>query len=229
MATWDSADLLARVKRYAARPTADEQMDDAGWYALLTEAQAHWIPILATHVPDAMMGAPTLLTANGDNTLYSFPANTIVYGRAEFYDGIDGIRLRVGAYDDPSADLVVTAAGVITPLGRSRTFGGGLYARWVPGPTDISAATEPVILPKHVRILLVWNALARWAAIGQQADPSYYESMEIKEAWDDPQTGKLGIITNLKQQYMGQADAGSGRRVWWMGNPDLNNLAHRLS
>jgi hypothetical protein len=229
MADWDSADLLARCKRYAARPAVDEQMSDADWYALLTEAQAEWLPILATHAPSAMMGPLTALTPNGDNTEFDFPADTVIYGRAEFYDGVDGVQLRLGHYSDPSADLVLTAAGLVTPLGRSRTFGAGLYARWIPGPTAISAATQPTLLPKHIRILLVWNALARWSMITKQ-DPTYFTNMERQEAWDDPRTGKTGLVTALKTQYRGQEDENMGRRVpWWWGNPDLGNLRHRLS
>jgi hypothetical protein len=230
MADWDSADLLARCKRYAARPVADEQMADADWYALLTEAQGEWLPILATHAPAAMMGPLTALTPNGTNTEFDFPANTVVYGQAEFYDGTDGTLLRLGHYSDPSADLVLTAAGLVTPLGRSRTFGAGLYARWIPGPTAISAATQPTLLPAHIRILLVYRALQKWASIGQRADPGYWEAEESKAAWDDPRTGKIGLVTALKTQYRGQEDEHMGRRApWWWGNPDLDNLRHRLS
>ena len=39
MATYDSADLLARCQRLALRPSTDEETAAADWFALITEGQ----------------------------------------------------------------------------------------------------------------------------------------------------------------------------------------------
>lgn len=58
MPLWDSADLLARVKRFSRLPVITEWPRDEDWYAWLTEAEAKWKPVLALHAPGSMMIGP---------------------------------------------------------------------------------------------------------------------------------------------------------------------------
>lgn len=236
---WSAEDLVARCKRLAGRPANDEMMSDAQWCALLTEAQVHWFPIVATHAPSSQIGVPVALTLAEDRKTASFPAGVIPFGKVELYDGINGRRLYPGDYEDPMADFVIEGSSIRAPLDREFSVGsGGLYARYADAGnlqilTEAAAdeqsvdPREPVLMPPHARMLLVYNALAAYATIGGYQDPAVYERQEVKLAWDDPATGKLGLVTTLKLQFQDQDGGSGGTRVWWRSG-DLGNLRHRM-
>jgi hypothetical protein len=101
MALWDTADLLARMKRHAYRPAGvDLETSDTDWYALATEAQSKWIEMLATHVPESQYGPQTVLITKDGGATFQFPepftaawkATTAYTVGQQVYDSNDNIQ-----------------------------------------------------------------------------------------------------------------------------------------
>lgn len=245
MPLWDADHCVAECRRHAKRPANDTETSELDWCAYLTSAQAHWLPILATKAPESQYGAPIALTLSGDQKTASFPAGVYPSGKVELYDGLAGRRLTPGNYNDPGADFSIESDGaggmvIRGTLDRQLSFPNGLYARYVNlGNLEIlstagaaargggAVVIDPILQPPHGRELLVYHACALWASSGGYRDPSYFEHLEIKFAWDDPQTGKLGLVTQLMTQFQGQGADSEARYVWYK-SPDLNPLANRL-
>lgn len=236
----DAQWMIDRCIQLSMRPDQDEKMTRAKWASLLTLGQEHWFPILCTHVPEAQWGAPAELTVSADNKTASFPADVVPLGKVVLYDGPNGRQLRPGPYNDPGADFSIeydaaTEAPIIrAPLGRTFAWGNGFWGRWADAgnlqitvdAAGTATTREPVIHPR-LRQAVVYHALALEASMGGYGDPAYWEHLEIKEAWDDPNTGKLGAITTLKTQFQDQGANSGAAHVWWK-SPDLGNLRHRL-
>lgn len=241
MALWDTDDLISRCQQHAGRPATDTEMTPAKWAALLTVAQGHWYPAIATLVPESQYGPLVQLTLSADNKTATFPEGVVPFGKVEVYDGVAGRRLTPGNYNDPGADFSLEsdgAGGVVLrgTMDRSLNFPNGLYARYAdmgdleiaPASADgLTPAKQPKLQPPHARILLVYHALALWASQGGTRDPSYFEHLEIKAAHDDPQLGKVGILSQLRAQFQDQG-ADSGAQYAWWRSPDLGNLRHRM-
>jgi hypothetical protein len=199
MATWDSPDLLSRVKLLAKLPSTDTSMTDANWYSFLTEAQSLWYSNFVSQAPWWLMGAPTLLTSADSGVTYTFGAG--VYPLAvELYETLDGRLMKPCSYADRSGDYVWEGDNIRFPGNDAKTFSDGPYARWVAPPGAIAAATEPTLQPAHARILLVYRAVALWAATGNLRDPGVFFALE-KSAWmGRPEVGDIGILGLLKTQ-----------------------------
>ena len=212
MATWDSADLLARCKRQSGVPSTTEFPADTDWYAWLTEAAGYYTSVWATHCPWFLMSAPTLLTSADGGYTYPLPTSTRVLA-VEIYDtNPRGRLLRAGAFWDPGADYVWEGNQIRIPQGKTKTWSGGPYARYVAEPGDVAAATEPTLQPDYARILLVDHAVALWSERGGMRDPAPFWQRERKRAWGDPtMPGDVGIIGNLKLQnpFLGSMATGN--------------------
>jgi hypothetical protein len=221
MADWDSADLLARVKALTDSPTLDNSMTDAKWYTLLSNAQQRMYRVVASHVPEVLVGAPLALsTADGGYT-YTFANSVVPMGLAEVRHGTTGEILIPGAAFSDYADFVWEGATIRMPNGTHRTFANGLYARYVAPPSAISATVQPTLLPADARILLVYSAADEWATMFGR-DPAPYARMCQKELFGDPMMpGDVGIIGRLKQSVFGRgADAGTPASVYWWRQGD---------
>ena len=219
MPKYDSADLLARVKRYANRPSTDESMDDADWYAFLTEAQDHLYQVMAAHAPWVLVGAPEKLTTSDSGLTYDF-ASTPFGGRIEIRASRDGQLLRPGPDFDPGADFVWEGDAIRMPGGDTRTFSDGPYARYIAAPGEIDASTEPTLKPTDARLAIAAHAAALWAERSGEKDPAQFYGMEQRILWGDPRTpGDVGIVGRLKTQVHGQGTAASGHlgEAWYHG------------
>lgn len=162
MASYDSADLLARARRLADVPVVDEGFDDSDWYALLTDAQHHYYREFATHVPHVLMSAPTLLTTSDSGATYALPSSLVPL-KLELYDSATGRLLRPGAYWDSNADYTLEGTKIRRPRGGTHTYASGPYCRYIATPSDIDGSTEPTLVPVPARQLLVWHACGDWA------------------------------------------------------------------
>jgi len=212
VATWDTADLVARCQRQSGVPSTTEFPATADWYAWLTEAQAFYYGVWATHCPWFLMSGPTLLTSSDSGATYPLPSSTRVLA-VEIYDtNPNGRLLRPGAYWDAGADYVWEGNQIRIPLGKTKTWSSGPYARYVAEPGDIDGSTAPTLQPDYARILLVDHAVALWAERGGMRDPTPFWLRERKRTWGDPQTpGDIGIVGALKLQnpFLGSMATGN--------------------
>lgn len=167
------------------------------WYALLSEAQAEWYQTFAAMVPWVLISAPTTLTTADGGLTYTFPSGvTPIY--VELYDTTtSGRPLRPGAYWDPSADYVWEGSKIRFPQSGSKTFTAGPIARYIAGPTAVSASLAPTLVPDHARMLLVYRAVATWALRGGFQDPGPFEQAETRYWLGHPITGRPGLLAAL--------------------------------
>lgn len=200
MPTWDASDVLARVKLMAARPTNDEEMSDADWFTLATEAEREWVGIMASQYPYLMLGAPVLMSSEDSGLTYHLTSSATPLA-IQIFDAKNGALLRPGAYWDSDAGYVWEGERIRFPRNATRTFADGPYARYVAQPaTALSALATMTLKPDYARILVVYRTLAKWASIGGLRDPTIWEHRERKAWIGDPATGDAGILGTLKMQ-----------------------------
>lgn len=200
MAAWDVADCLARIKLYAGLPTNTEEMADADWYALMTEAEREWIGVMAAQFPSLMMGPPVLMSSEDSGLTYHLTSSATPLAITVF-DAPNGSLLRPGAYWDQDAGYVWEGVRIRFPRNATRTFADGPYARYVAQPTAaISASASMTLLPDYARILVVYRTLSKYASIGNLGDPAIWDAKE-QQAWiGNPAAGDVGILGTLKMQ-----------------------------
>jgi hypothetical protein len=224
MALFDSADLLARVKREVDEPAVSEEQGPsdadhtAFWYAYLTEAQLYWMTVLAGTAPDENYTSEQLTTAD-NGVSYSFSAEPLG-GQIEIRSSQTGRILTPGPDWDSGSDFVIDGAKIRFPGGKAMTFSGGPWARYVKTPDVIDGTHPPVLLPTVARILLVHRACILWAQRGGLRDPTPYVTLE-NEAWfGKPDGSQLGILNVLRNKWFGQGTASlpqSGLTIFDLG------------
>lgn len=209
-----SAEMLARFKLLANRPSTDEAWSDANIYLLLEQAQREINVEMAMHVPHANILAPTLLTS-GDSGL-TYTTTSDVVGGLEVYPSISSTTPLVpGGYSTDGADYVFEAPRTIRMIAhQARTFPSGPYARWVGDTSTLGASNQPTIKPTAVHIAVVYRALQEYSRVGGYRDPSQWYDAEQRVLWGDPASvGSIGIIPMLKDQVRPQGRARGG--LWW--------------
>jgi len=214
MALWDTADLVARVRRYANRPPQDELLTDDLIYALLTEAQTEELADLAALAPTSQMGAPVLLTSADGGVTYTFgtdvDGNNVFPLACEVYAELNGRELRACSWDY-GGDFVVEGDRIRMPGNTAQTFSAGPYARFVRADAQIDASTQPVLKPPPARITLVWKALIKFAAIGGLRDPAPFE--------ENYAASKRQWVQAIRTQFAdsaGVANEDLVRPRWWV-------------
>ena len=215
MATWDSADLLARCRDEAQEPSAGTATTDAQWYSLLTASQHRVYRLFAQHVPHVLVGAPVALSTADGGATYTFPSSVYPLGYAEVREGTDGRVLWSGPNESWVADFVFEGDALRIPNGQTRTFSSGLYARYVTTPGTIDASTEPTLTPDWARILLVYDAVKTWASQGGLRDPSTW-AQKFQHEWsgDPAVAGDVGICGALKTQIRRPGRDAMRQRRW---------------
>jgi hypothetical protein len=214
VADFDSADLLARCRDEAQEPTVGTTTTAAQWYALLTASQHRVYRLFAMHVPHVLMSAPTAMTSSDSGYTYTVPSSVYPYGLAEIRHGRSGPLLTPGAEFSNTADFVWEGNKIRIPHGVSRTFGNGLYIRYIAPPSSVSASVEPTLTPDWARVLLVFDAVREWAGQGNLRDPAIWSDKFALAAFGDGLD--VGIIGTLKGQLVNQgADAAQGGGYFW--------------
>ena len=211
MAEYDSADLLSKVRLITARNvlSSDASMSDASWYSFLSRGQVHWMNQIAIHCPGILGWLSATLTSSDSGATYTFPSS-ITPLTYELYTSATGRFLFPAWYPDSGGDYV--------PEGNKvRALRGGTMAapfcRYIAAPTVIDGSTAPVLTPDRARMLIVYRAAILWAERGGTRDASYYQRLEDREWFGDPQRGDGGILLWLKDQnkWAGYAALPSGQ------------------
>jgi hypothetical protein len=216
---WSSTELKRKFLNLIRRPESDEDLLEPDGvtntvWDLLSEAQDHWMGILASTFPDSQYGAPVLMTTADGGYTYTFGND--LEGQPIFPLGHVEIRLsRTGRVLIPSADFgngdfVMEGDRIRIPGGRSKTFSSGPYARFVTPPTKISASVEPVLKPRDARSLIVTRAGILWAIRGNLRDPRPWEQLEAVQ-W-----GRIAnqLATQFHLAGAQAVDDGS-EDAWW--------------
>ncbi len=216
MALYDAADLLARTQRLLSRPTADESLGSTELYAFLGEAQQRVTGLIATHCPEAMYGAPTLMTTSDSGVTYTFGSDAATGGNISPIGHIEIRSSPTGPMIPPGSDWDTTTLSYLFesdkirfPGQKSRTFADGPYARFVTMPGLLNASNAPTLKPIFARELLVFDAAER-AAVRLGTDPSMYGAM-FDARWPE-------ILMQIMTAFSGAgrvATMGGGGRVWW--------------
>lgn len=216
---WDSANLRRKLLNKIRRPASDEDLlepdgtTDATW-DLLKEGQEHWVAIIASTVPEALYGAPVLLTSADGGKTYTFGNDgngqpIFPLGHVEIRASRTG-RLLIPTAEYGNGDFVMEGDRIRIPGNKSKTFGGvGPYARFVTMPDTLDATHQPIIKPGPARILIVLRAAITWANQGGLRDPSPWEREEA-EKWG------LWLNAYRTQFHLAGAQAvDDGDDYWW--------------
>ena len=214
MATFDSADLLDRLYTKVRRPTTDEHLTSTLGYQLLSEAQIDAAQDLVTRAPQAMMGAPLLLTSADSGVTYTFGttlsgARVFPVGHVEVYALIDGQELYASTYGDREGDFVIEGDAIRMPGNTARTFASGPYARACTIAITLDGSTAPTLKPEWLRPLIVTKAAEKYARIGGLMDERPFTQeyqMDLSRA-----------LLTLKTQFKNRNSPASlrSRRRWW--------------
>lgn len=202
MATWDSADLLTRLKDATGRPATDSALTSERAYRLLTDAHRAVAYTIAQHIPHTNYGAPVQLVTS-DNKLYTLSGAAEWIGRILVMRSLIGDPLIEGAYDDPAADYTLEGTTGIR-ITANRTYSGDApYVRYMAKPGDITDAIQPTLKPVDALDAVVWKAAALWARRGGFRDPRPYEEQADRILWGNAQTGEPGLIPAYKDMAEG--------------------------
>jgi len=212
MAEFDSADLLAKLKRELRRPTSDAQIDDTDLYELLTEGCRYTQALMAVHGFE--QNASWELATTADNMTYTITQTPV--GILEIRDGRSGPVLQLGPDSDPSTDLVWQGTTFLVPDNQTREFGNGLWVRYTAQHPAISASVEPTLLPARNRYLAIYKAAELWMDRGGYKDATVFSNKLHRMAFGDPSMpGDAGVISAMKQPF---AISGSAPRWWTSGD-----------
>lgn len=216
MSLYDSADLLARSQRLLNRPSTDESLASADWYAFLGEGQQRVTGLIAVQCPEAMYGAPVKLTTSDSGLTYTFGTdsatgqNVSPIGHIELRESPTGAMiLPASAWDNTTLGYLFESDTIRWPGQKTRTFSDGPYARFITMPGLLNATNAPTLKPVFARELLVYDACERAAVrIGQ--DPSPYAAM-FDARWPE-------ILQAITTSFHGAgviATQGGGQGLWW--------------
>lgn len=165
MATYDSAYLLAQFDRYAGRPATDA-ITPTTKYQWLAEAQNQIIADIASRAPEVLYGAPVLMTSSDGG--FTFDFGTDANGYPLFPFGKVGIYTDLNAIPSISWNegLDYLGEGTRIRIPNNRTYAGALYWRGITPPADLSATTQPALLPEAARELITITAVKNFAQAG---------------------------------------------------------------
>ena len=173
MATWASSVLLSRFNDLSGRPASGDSVSDANKYVRLTDAQNAVIADAASRVPKAFYSkaaaasTPTLSTT--DNKIFIFSASDL---NADAMFPIGKVRIFPSLAAIPDSPWVEGVdylnEGTQIRIPNNGTYGGTLYWRGIAPVLDISSTNQPTLIPPPFRILIVYEAVRRYALEGKR-------------------------------------------------------------
>lgn len=172
MATWTSANLLTLFNRLSGRPASGDSISDADKYSRLTDAQNVVLEDAASRVPKAFVSKagyasmPTLTTSDSQVFTFGTDVNSdplFPIGKVEIYPSLQAVP------DSPwieGIDYLNEGSQIRIP--NNRTWGGTLYWRGIAPALTIDGTNQPTIIPPPFRILIVYEAVRRYAEEGKR-------------------------------------------------------------
>lgn len=184
---------------------------------MLGDGQRRVVELIAVHCPEAMYGAPTLLSTADSGATYTFGtdadgANICPIGHIELRESKTGAMIPPASeWDISTLAFLFESDKIRWPGQKSRTFADGPYARFVTPPALLNASTAPVLKPLYARELVVYDAAER-AAVRVGQDPTPYGAM-FDARWPE-------ILFAMTTAFHGAgivATQGGYGGVWWGG------------
>jgi len=218
MATWTSADLLTRFNDLTGRPSSGDSITDAAKYRRLSDAQNVVLEDAASRVPKAFVSklgygsTPTLTTS--DNQVFTFGTDLnsdplFPIGKVEIYPNLSSIP------DAPwieGVDYLNEGSQIRIP--NNRTWGTTLYWRGIAPVIDISASNQPSIIPPPFRVLIVTEAVRRYAEEGKR-DPELADRMAANYARE---FARFCLVLKTQFSNGGALTGISGRNLTFLGS-----------
>jgi hypothetical protein len=170
MPTFTSADLLTRFNELSGRGASDT-LSDTVKYRRLADAQNVVLADAASRVPKAFVNKgsysamPTLTTS--DSQVFTFGTDVngdplFPIGKVEIYPSLSSVP------DSPWIEGVdYLNEGTQIRIPSNRTWGGTLYWRGIAPVLPIDATNQPSIIPPPFRMLIVYEAVRRFAEEGK--------------------------------------------------------------
>lgn len=219
MATWDQADMLAKLKLELKRPTNDASLGtDDQLYALLSEGLAYTQALLSQH--GLQQNATWEQASTVDTKVYTIAYEPV--GPFNCYDGQDStIPLIVGPEDVAQTDLVWQGLTLLVPRNQLRVFANGLWVFYTREAPAITASIAPALMPTRARKIAVLHAAREWLDRGgyrEEVVNAYTVKMSRVLFGDPSIPGDVGIVTSRKR---GLSSRGFRDGRWWIGNPNL--------
>lgn len=218
MPTWSSADLLTRFNEMTGRPASGDSISDANKYRRLADAQNVVLEDAASRVPKAFVSKagyssmPTLTTS--DSQVFTFGTDVngdplFPIGKVEIYPSLSSVP------DSPWIEGVdYLNEGTQIRIPSNRTWGGTLYWRGIAPVLPIDGTNQPSIIPPPFRILIVYEAVRRYAEEGKR-DPELADRMAANYAREFAR-----FCLTLKTQFSNGGALGglSGRNLTFLGS-----------
>ena len=165
--------MLSRFNDLTGRPASGDSITDANKYVRLTDAQNAVIADAAARVPKAFYSkaasasTPTLTSSDGGH-LFTFGTDLnsdplFPLGKVRIFPSLSAIP------DSPWVEGVdYLAEGNQIRIPNNATYGGTLYWRGIAPVLDITSTNQPTLIPPHFRILIVYEAVRRYALEGKR-------------------------------------------------------------
>ena len=217
MPTFTSADLLTRFNELAGRGASDT-ISDSNKYRRLADAQNVVLADAASRVPKAFVNKgsyaamPTLSTS--DSQVFTFGTDVngdpmFPIGKVEIYPSLSSVP------DSPWIEGVdYLNEGTQIRIPSNRTWGGTLYWRGIAPVLPIDGTNQPSIIPPPFRMLIVYEAVRRFAEEGK-ADLELADRMSANY-----QRMFASFCLTLKTQFSNGGALGglSGRNLTFLGS-----------
>jgi hypothetical protein len=207
----------------SGRASSGDSISDADKYVRLTDAQLYVINDAAPRCPKsfyshAAYGSLPTLTSSDGGKIFTF--GTDLNGDPLFPIGKVRIFQSLASYPDfpwvEGYDYINEGNQIRIP--NNTTYGGTLWWRGIAPPIAISASNQPTITPPNFRLLIVYEAVRRYALEGGTRNAALYDSMDaeyvktFKQAclvWKTQFSngGALGSISGLR---LGMAASNAG-------------------
>lgn len=180
MASYTSAELLTLFNDLSGIAATGGSITDAAKYVRLAQAQNVVLEDAASRVPQAFYSkaaygsTPTLSTTNQQIFTFGTDANgdpLFPIGKFRIFENLQAIP------DYPwieGVDYLVEGSQIRIP--NNQTWGGTLYWRGIAPVEAMSASVQPSITPVWARILIVYEAVRRYAEEGKR-DPELADRM----------------------------------------------------
>lgn len=183
--SWESTDILALFNVLAGRPAADA-VTDAAKYLRLTRAQNRIISLMTAVAPNSLYphvaygSLPTLTTT--DQQVYTFGTDT--NGYAKFPMGKGGIYQSLNDIPDfplmPGRDYMIEGTQIRAP--NNGTLPATLYWYGIAQPDNITAISQPALMPEASRELIAVEAVRQFAV-------EFVRNEKLAEAMEREWTG----------------------------------------